>query len=184
MKLKKILLLSLLGIVLIGAGFIAYVMLTTRSHSPAEKLEFADGDFQLSVDYCRPYKKGRLIFGEESEGALQPYGEYWRTGANEATEVEFNKDVNISGQHLTAGRYRFYTIPGKDNWTISFNSELGKWGYNEPDYNQDVLVLEAASQHVTQIIDQFTISGSKTGENSMELLLEWDQTQVRIPIHY
>ena len=51
MKLKKILLLSLLGIVLIGAGFIAYVMLTTRSHSPAEKLEFADGDFQLSVDY-------------------------------------------------------------------------------------------------------------------------------------
>lgn len=184
MKLKKILLLSLLGIVLIGAGFVAYVMLTTRSHSPAEKLEFADGDFQLSVDYCRPYKKGRLIFGEESEGALQPFGEYWRTGANEATEVEFNKDVSISGQHLAAGRYRFYTVPGKDNWTISFNSELGKWGYSEPDYNQDVLVLESSSQPSTQIIEQFTISGSKTGENSLELLLAWDQTQVRIPIHY
>jgi len=184
MKLKKILLLSLLGIVLIGAGFVGYVMLTTRSHSPAEKLEFADGDFQLSVDYCRPYKKGRLIFGEESEGALQPFGEYWRTGANEATEVEFSKDVSISGQPLAAGRYRFYTIPGKDSWTISFNSELGKWGYSEPDYNQDVLVLEASSQPATQIIEQFTISGSKTSENSLELLLAWDQTQVRIPIHY
>ena len=59
MKLKKIILLTILGIVLIGAGFMAYLMLTTRSHSPAEKLEFADGDFQLSADYCRPFKKER-----------------------------------------------------------------------------------------------------------------------------
>ena len=93
MKLKKIILLIILGIILIAAGFMAYLMLTTRSHSPAEKLEYSEGDFTLTVDYCRPYKKGRLIFGEESEGALLPYGGYWRTGANEATEIEFNKDL-------------------------------------------------------------------------------------------
>ena len=184
MKLKKIILLTILGIVLICAGFLAYLMLTTRSHSPAEKLEYTDGGFQLSADYCRPYKKDRLIFGEESEDALLPFGKYWRTGANEATEVEFNKDISIYGEKLAAGRYRFYTVPGKDNWTIAFNTELGKWGYGEPDYNQDVLVFEAPPQKIGQVIEQFTISGSKTGEKTMELTLAWDQTQVRIPIYY
>jgi len=184
MKIKKIILLSILAIVLIGAGFVAYVMLTTRSHSPAEKIEFSDGDFQLSVDYCRPYKKGRLIFGEESEGALQPFGQYWRTGANEATEIEFNKNISINGTLLEAGKYRFYTVPGKDNWTIAFNSETDLWGYSEPDYSKDALVLDVPPQQTSQVIEQFTISGSKTGENSMELLLAWDQTQVGIPIHY
>lgn len=173
-----------LGIILIGAGFIAYLMLTTKSHSPAEKMEFSDGDFKLTVDYCRPYKKGRLIFGEESEGALLPYGEYWRTGANEATEIEFNKDVNINGNSLAAGRYRFYTVPGESFWTVAFNSELGKWGYGEPDYDLDVMLLEIPSTEGSELIEQFTISASKTSENSMELILSWDKTIVSIPINY
>ena len=184
MKLKKIILLIVLGIILIGAGFIAYLMLTTKSHSPAEKLEFTDGDFKLTVDYCRPYKKGRLIFGEESEGALQPYGVYWRTGANEATEVEFNKDVSIKGNLIPAGRYRFYTVPNKSAWKVAFNSELGKWGYGEPDYELDVLVLEISSTTGSELVEQFNISASKISDNSMELKLAWDKTIVDIPINY
>jgi hypothetical protein len=184
MKLKKIILLIFLGIILIGAGFVAYLMLTTKSHSPAEKLEYKDGDLILTVDYCRPYKKGRLIFGEKSEGALLPFGEYWRTGANEATEVEFNKDISINGNSLPAGRYRFYTVPGKSDWTIAFNSELGKWGYGEPDYDLDVLVLEIPSSDGSELIEQFTISATKASENSMELILAWDRTTVSIPINY
>lgn len=184
MNLKKIILLIVLGIILIGAGFVAYIMLTTKSHSPAEKLEFTDGDFKLTVDYCRPYKKGRLIFGEKSEGALLPYGEYWRTGANEATEIEFNKNLSINGNSLPAGRYRFYTVPNKNAWTVAFNSELGKWGYGEPDYDLDVLVLEIPSNEGSEITDQFTISSSRTTENSMELILAWDRTIVKIPINY
>ena len=184
MKLKKIVLLSLLFIVLIGAGFVAYLMLTTRSHSPAEKMEFTDGNFHLAVDYCRPFKKGRMIFGEGSEGALLPYGKYWRTGANDATEVEFNKDISIRGEKIAAGRYRFYTIPGKEQWKIVFNSELGKWGYGEPDYEKDILIVEIPPENSSQVVEQFTISGLETGQNSMDLLLAWDQTQVRIPVHY
>jgi hypothetical protein len=184
MKLKKIILLIFLGIILIGAGFVAYIMLTTKSHSPAEKLEYTDGDLILTVEYCRPYKKGRLIFGEKSEGALLPFGEYWRTGANEATEVEFNKDISINGNSLPAGRYRFYTVPGKSDWTIAFNSELGKWGYGEPDYDLDILVLEIASSDGSELIEQFTISATKASENSMELILAWDRTTVSIPINY
>ncbi|MGD9329451.1 MAG: DUF2911 domain-containing protein [Cyclobacteriaceae bacterium] len=184
MKLKKIILLIFLGIILIGAGFVAYIMLTTKSHSPAEKLEYTDGDLILTVEYCRPYKKGRLIFGEKSEGALLPFGEYWRTGANEATEVEFNKDISINGNSLPAGRYRFYTVPGKSDWTIAFNSELGKWGYGEPDYDLDVLVLEIPSIDGSDLIEQFTISATKTSEKRMELILAWDRTKVSIPINY
>lgn len=184
MKLKKIILLMVLGIILIGAGFVAYLMLTTKSHSPAENLEYTDGDFKLTVDYCRPYKKGRLIFGEESEGALLPYDEYWRTGANEATEVEFDKDISINGNALPAGRYRFYTVPGESNWTIAFNSELGQWGYGEPDYDLDVLVLEIPLNDGSELIEQFTISATKTAEKSMELSLAWDRTTVSIPISY
>jgi hypothetical protein len=184
MNLKKIILLIILGIILIGAGFMAYLILTTKSHSPAEKLEFSDGSFKLTVDYCRPYKKGRMIFGEKSEGALLPYGEYWRTGANEATEVEFNKGVSINGNSIAAGRYRFYTVPGKITWTVAFNSELGKWGYGEPDYDLDVFVLELPAQDRSEVIEQFTISASGTTENNLELILAWDKTAVRIPISY
>jgi hypothetical protein len=184
MKLKKIILLIILGIILIAAGFMAYLMLTTRSHSPAEKLEYSEGDFTLTVDYCRPYKKDRLIFGEESEGALLPYGGYWRTGANEATEIEFNKDLSINGNSIAAGRYRFYTVPNKGTWTVVLNSELGKWGYGEPDHDLDVLVLEIPSKSGAEVTEQFTILASKATDHNMELILAWDMTEVRIPINY
>ena len=184
MNIKKITLISLSGIVLIVIGYIAYSFLTTRSHSPADRVEFSDGDFQLSIDYCRPYKKGRIIFGEESEGALLPYGKYWRTGANEATEIEFNKDIKIKGNTLNAGRYRFYTIPGKNTWTVAFNSELGKWGYGEPNYEMDVLRTEIPAGQLDQSLEQFTISGEMEGENAVNIVLAWDQSQVKIPVQY
>jgi hypothetical protein len=184
MNIKKIILISLFGIILVVIGYIAYTFLTTRSHSPADRVEYSDGDFQLSIDYCRPYKKGRIIFGEESEGALLPYGKYWRTGANEATEIVFNRDINIKGNTLNAGRYRFYTIPAKDTWTVAFNSELGKWGYGEPNYEMDVLRTEIPAGQLDQSLEQFTISGVREGENAMNIVLAWDQTQVKIPVQY
>jgi hypothetical protein len=184
MNLKKIILFSFLGVLLIAIGFIAYIMLTTKSHSPADRMEFSDGEFELSIDYCRPYKKGRLIFGEEIDGALLPYDKYWRTGANEATEIEFNKDIEINGKELNAGRYRFYTIPGQSDWIIAFNSELGKWGYGEPDYELDVLRLEIPMIELSQSTEQFTITSELVGERKMNMILTWDTTQIKIPISF
>jgi len=184
MNLKKIIIYIVLVIVLVGVGFMAYLMLTTRSHSPADRMEFSDGDFQLSIDYCRPFKKDRLIFGDESENALLVYGKYWRTGANEATEIEFNKPVSINGQNVVSGRYRLYTIPDKTEWTVALNSEIGKWGYGEPDYDLDVLVTKVPASQSSSIVEQFTITGSLTGDNSMEIVLSWDKTEVKIPVKY
>jgi hypothetical protein len=184
MNIKKILLYSILGIVLIAIGFVAYTMLTTRSHSPAAQMEFKDGDFELTINYCRPFKKDRLIFGDKSEDALVPFGEYWRTGANEATEIEFNRDIQFNGKRLNAGRYSLYTFPGKDIWIVGINSDKDKWGYGEPDYDQDVLRTEIPVHKKTQITEQFTISGEKQGKNTMDVVLSWDQTQIIIPITY
>ena len=184
MNLKKIILLSILGIVIIGLGYIAYTMFTTRSHSPADRVEYNDGDFKLSIDYCRPFKKGRVIFGEKTDGALVPFGQYWRTGANDATEIEFNSDVFVNGEQLGAGTYRLYTIPNKDSWVVAFNSETGKWGYSDPDYNLDVLRIEIASEGIDHMVEQFTISSDQTSETTLNIILEWDQTRIKIPVNY
>jgi hypothetical protein len=184
MKIKKIVLLSLLAIVIIVIVFFGYIILTTKSHSPADRMEFSDGEFELTIDYCRPFKKERLIFGDASDGALLPYGKYWRTGANEATEIEFNRDININGEKLIAGRYRFYTIPDKNTWTIAFNSELGKWGYGEPDYDLDILRIEVPVEILPQSIEQFTIIGEQSGNRRMNIVLHWEITQVSIPVSY
>ena len=112
---KKKILIGIGAILIIVIGYVAYTLLTTRSHSPLATVETTVGDMNVKVVYCRPYKKGRLIFGEESADALLPYGKYWRLGANEATEITFSKDINFAGKPISAGRYRMYTVPNADS---------------------------------------------------------------------
>src|SRR5690349_22400199 len=83
-------------------------------------------DTYVKITYCQPRKRGREIFGK-----LVPFGEVWRTGANEATEITLTKDLFVKGTLLPAGTYSVFTIPGKEFWTIIFNKDLGLWGsYN------------------------------------------------------
>src|SRR5438045_2445608 len=124
---KKKILIGLGVVVVIVAAGLGYIALTTKSHSPAETKAFSYNGADVKVIYCRPYKKGRVIFGDAS--ALQPYGKYWRLGANEATEITFSKNVNFAGKPIEAGTYRMYAVPGPASWQVSLNSELGKWGY-------------------------------------------------------
>jgi len=184
MKTKKLILYVVLAIVLLALGFVAYTMLTTRSHSPADQVVYTDGDFNLTLDYCKPYKKERLVFGPESSEALVPYGKYWRTGANEAAEIEFSHDISIQGKSIPAGRYRFYTIPDQDSWEIALNSELGKWGAFEPDYELDIIRVPVPSEKSSILTEQFTIVSTDMGDNALSVILSWDDTKVSIPISY
>ena len=184
MKTKKIILYSILVIVLIFAGSVAYMMLTTKSHSPADQVVYSDGDFSLSLDYCKPYKKERLVFGSASDKALVSWGAYWRTGANDASEIEFSHDISIQGKPIPAGRYRFYTIPDQDSWEIALNSELGEWGAFEPDYDLDILRVSVPAEKSSVLTEQFTIVTTEMGENALALILSWDDTKVSIPISY
>jgi hypothetical protein len=83
-------------------------------------------DTYVRVVYSRPYKRGREnIFGAADSGALVPYGERWRTGANEATEITLTGDLEVGGRSLAAGNYSLTTTPSAESWTVHFNSALG-----------------------------------------------------------
>lgn len=182
--LKKIL--WVVGVLVLAfAGFVGYTILTTKNHSPAVVEEYALNDLTIKVNYCRPYKKGRLIFGEEKDKALVPYGKKWRTGANEATEIEFNSDVSMNGQVLKAGRYSLYTIPGTTEWVVVFNSKLGYWGADpmgDPfDETKDVLRVPASASAAENESEQFTISFSQA-DSVVNMNFMWDKTKAILPI--
>jgi Protein of unknown function (DUF2911) len=177
---KKFLL--VLGVILvIILGVLTYFRVYyTKSFSPEDEVTFTNGDLKLKVLYNRPYKKGRVIFGE-----LVPYGKVWRTGANEATIFETNKDLNFADKTLKAGKYSFFTIPGEQAWSIIFNAETGQWGVGfngEANRNptKDALTLDVPSVLQEKEFEQFTISIEKAGEE-MELILMWDKTLVAVP---
>lgn len=151
-----------------------------RPASPSGNASISHNGLEVSVSYSRPFKKGRVIFGDPSSGALQPHGQYWRLGANAATEITFNKDVSFGGTPVQAGTYRMYAIPGAQSWQIILNSALGKSGSEHPDKNLDVLTLEVPPEVATEL-EQFTISFRPGGEGvTMDLL--WDRVRVSVEI--
>lgn len=178
MKRKIFIGLGVLLIILVAGGL--YVVLVGNKRSPSQTTAFSHQGMDVRVVYCRPYKKGRVIFGEKKDGALQPYGEYWRLGANAATEISFNKNVNFGGKAINAGTYRMYAVPGPTIWQVALNSGLGSWGYSEPDHALDVLKVDVASETVPET-EQFVIDFS-SDSTTMLMDFVWDKTRVRVPI--
>jgi hypothetical protein len=180
---KKFLVFSVIGILviiilLVGVGYLR--LKQTKSLSPEDHVVFHQDDLSITVFYNRPYKKEREIFGR-----LVPYGKVWRTGANEATTFETNKDLKIDGSTLKAGKYSLWTIPGEESWTVIFNSEHGQWGINSDGQanrnpERDVLKVEALSVKQERVFEQFTIAFETTGEE-IEMVLIWDTTLVAVP---
>ncbi|HMI64529.1 MAG TPA: DUF2911 domain-containing protein [Cyclobacteriaceae bacterium] len=172
-----------LGVVLVALlAFFLYAALVVAKKSPAKTTEFSDRGLDIKVVYCQPYKKGRLIFGEEKDGALQPYGKYWRLGANAATEITFSKNVNFAGKPVNAGSYRMYAVPGADSFQISLNSQLGVYfAVNQPDYKLDVVKVDVPVSAAPAETEQFTINFG-TDSTGVKMDLVWDKTQVSVPI--
>jgi hypothetical protein len=167
-------------VLLLLLAFFGYEFATTRSHSPLEKASFSNEGLDVNISYCRPFKKGRIIFGEKSDHALLPNGKYWRLGANDATEISFSKNVMFGGKPVTAGRYRMYAVPNNTSWQISLNSEIGKFGFFEPDYKLDVAKVDVPVEPVPET-EQLTISFDKASTGS-QMDIAWDKTMVVVPI--
>jgi hypothetical protein len=152
--------------------------MTTKAHSPEETVVFEAGETTFTVTYCRPYKKGRKIFG-----GLVPYGEYWRTGANDATEVSFSSDVIFAGQKVSAGRYRLYTTPDVNQWQVVLNTELDQWGAFMPNHELDVADVQVPTRAMPTTVEQFTIYFDEVGEGlGYNMHMQWDKTEVILPI--
>ena len=168
-------------IVALGVVLILILRYTTKAHSPEDTVTYESDDLKLEIFYNRPYKKNRVIFGE-----VVPYDEVWRTGANEATTFETNKDLLIDGSPLAAGKYTLWTIPMENSWKVIFNSQMYPWGINLDkkayrDSQYDALILERPVNTLDNTMEQFTILFEKTGEFVI-LILAWDQTSINIPI--
>jgi hypothetical protein len=183
---KKYLIFTSIGVVVIVVliSVIGYLeKKEEKSFSPEDEIVFEQADLRVKVFYNRPYKKGRDIFG-----GLVPYGQVWRTGANEATTFETNKPLMIEGKKLNPGKYSLWTIPGEESWTIIFNSEHGQWGLNSQgkvnrDPTRDVVQVNVIPFQQEQQFEQFTISFEETGED-FEMVLIWDKTLVAVPMTY
>lgn len=135
-------------------------------------------DTYIKIVYSQPQKKGREIFGK-----LVPYGEVWRTGANETTEITITTDINIGGQALKAGTYSIFTIPNPDSWTIIFNADLGMWGSYNYNPKRDVIRINVYPTSLTEVAEAFTIAITPMNEKA-DMVFQWDKTKVTLPIQY
>lgn len=179
--LKKI----ILGVgilVIIFVLYVVYALFIATPVSPEDRVEYSSQGLEISVDYSRPYKKGRVIFGTEADSALLPYGKYWRLGANAATEITINQDVLFGGQPLNAGTYRMYATPGADSFKVTLNSEVGVFfAFSEPDYELDVLTVDASVTMQDNVTEQFTINIHDSGAGA-RLDFLWDKVLFSVPI--
>ena len=128
------------------------------------------------VIYSRPQRDNRVIFGE-----LIEYNKVWRLGANEATEIEFYKDVIISGKKVVKGRYTLYAIPSPTKWTIILNKDTDSWGAFVYDEKKDVLRTDVPVQPLTSPLDAFSMSFIKSDKGA-NLIIAWDNVSVSLPI--
>ena len=129
------------------------------------------------IIYSRPQKAGREIFG-----GIVGYGQVWRLGANEATEIEFFRPAKINGKTISKGRYTMYAICNADKWTIIFNSDKDVWGLS---YNQkkDVLRADFPVQKNDAPVEALTMYFD-SDKNAASLNILWDNTKVVVPFTY
>jgi predicted RNA polymerase sigma factor len=151
--------------------------ITTPSASPTVKMETTVGLTDLHVEYSRPGVKGRKVFAADG---LVPFGEVWRTGANQATKVTFGGKVMIGGTTLEGGSYAVLTKPMADMWEVMFFAhEGGNWGmYME---KTPVATVKVKPQPTT-MTETFTIDVQNHTMNSADLILKWNKTMVAVQI--
>jgi Protein of unknown function (DUF2911) len=154
------------------------------------------GVTDLTITYSRPGVKGRKIWGDAppavasgtatlddsttrlKDAPIVPYGHVWRTGANEATTFTVTDDVLINGQKLAAGTYSLHTIPGRDEWTIIFNSDAGQWGSFSYDEKKDVLRVKAKPQMAADLQEWLSFEIPDVTPNSARVNIRWERLRV------
>ncbi len=129
------------------------------------------------VVYSRPHLQGRKLFHE-----VLKYGEPWRLGANEATELELFTDATIQDKKIKAGRYILYCIPQQDKWTIVLNSNIDSWGL-QPDMSKDIARFIVPVTQTGNSLEFFTMIFQKSNVGA-ELLMAWDNVEAKLPISF
>jgi Protein of unknown function (DUF2911) len=126
------------------------------------------------VIYSRPHLQGRHVFHD-----VLKYGEPWRLGANESTELQLFKDATIGGKKIRAGRYVLYCIPQENKWTIVLNTNVDSWGL-QPDLSKDVARFESPVVKTNNSLEYFTMLFQNAPAGA-SLLMAWDNVEIRLP---
>ncbi|HEX7241168.1 MAG TPA: DUF2911 domain-containing protein, partial [Longimicrobiaceae bacterium] len=142
--------------------------------SPRDSVQARVGAATLSVNYGRPYLRGRRAFG-----GMAPWGQVWRTGANQATHFRTDRDLVVGGTPVPAGAYTLWTIPAESGWQLVVNKQTGQWG-TMYDAAQDLARIPMRTERVAAPVEQFTISVEPGGEGGV-LAMAWENTRAFVP---
>jgi hypothetical protein len=138
--------------------------------SPRDSVKVTAGGAALWIDYGRPAKRGRAVFG-----GVVPYGEVWRTGANAATQFRTDKALDFGGTVVPAGFYTLWTLPSGSGWKLIVNGETGQWG-TEHKAAKDLYTIDMKTGTLPQVVERFTISVAPT-EQGGTIQMDWDTTR-------
>ena len=149
--------------------------------SPLESHTFKVGAAHVKVCYGSPALAGRTMLG----GEAVPFGQLWRTGANEPTSLHLDRVVRVGDLVLRAGSYSLYTVPGERDWTVIFNRATRQWGI-ESAYDAEVAAQEVGRLQVRvrprdSPVERLTFRSEPSATAAVDLILEWQQTQIRLP---
>lgn len=151
--------------------------ITTPQPSPASKMEQKVGLTDVTIEYSRPSKRERTIFGD-----LVPYEKMWRTGANKNSTITFSTDATVGGKTLKAGSYAIFTKPGKDNWDVYFYSDTENWG--TPQNWDDSKVASHVNVKTYELpfsVESFTMGINDITNNGGVIDILWDNVYVGVP---
>lgn len=149
----------------------------SRLRNFVEEKDLAANEPQVRVVYSRPQMKGRTIFGE-----MLKYGEMWRVGANETTEVTFFKDVMVGGKELKAGRYGLFAEVNEDNWAFILHKSVQSWGNANFDEKDVVVKVKAPTEKTPETLEALSMSFVDKGNGQLHLVVGWENTMARLPI--
>ena len=174
MKMRKFGLLLGISLAALAAGAIP---IEAQLPSPPARAacKFADGKM-ITVNYSSPRMRGRKIFGD-----LVPFGEVWRTGADEATTFVSNADVTVGGKSVPAGKYTLFTLPTPTKWTLIISKQTGEWGIPYPGEKYDFVRVDMKLSKLPSPLENFTISFDQAG-TTCTMRLDWETTRASIDI--
>jgi hypothetical protein len=164
----------------LGAGLLSFLagmqQDPSKPASPRGTAEITLAGKKITIDYGRPSMRGRKIFGE-----LVPYGQVWRTGANEATHLTTEAALEVGGVLVPAGKYTLYTLPSEGGWKLIINKQTGQWG-TEYNQKQDLARVDMKKELIQIPIEQFTISFLPKGGDGATLRLDWEKTRAQVDL--
>lgn len=147
-----------------------------KTLSPHTETMMMIDDAHIHIDYSSPGVRGRIIFG-----GLVGYDDVWQSGAHNATWIETNRDLMIDGKILPKGKYGFFTIPSKNEWTVIFNKNWDQHGKDEYDQKDDVIRYKTIPVVSEEITEHLSYKISKTNEAEGVISMAWEKITITIP---